>query len=605
MKLYLKVLKYIKPYWVMVILSFISSILFAAINAFSIWMISSLFSTIMKTRTNPLNVEPTNISINNKLEAITNQLIGNGPPIEQLKMLCLILLITFIIKNIFFMINKICLSFIGNRMIMDIRNDLFSHMQNLPLSFFHKNKSGELLAIMMNDVSNMRTTFTLTLQSLINEPISMLIILFMLLITNLKMTLYVLLTLPIAIIIITKLGQSIRRKSMRTSKQIAGLINVFQETISGIRIVKAFIMEQFENKKFFKENKKYYKFYFKQETTGNLTVPINDLIGISLGVMLLWIGGKEVLVLNTLDPDGFIRYIFYLFAMLQPARKLGSVNAQIQVGLASAERVFNIFNTKSNILNSKKPIIINSFNKNISFNKVSFKYERSKNISINNVSVKINKGDSLALVGNSGAGKSTFVDLIPRFYEINSGEILIDNINIKNINLENLRNLMGIVTQDTILFNDSIINNISYGQPKATFEEIKQAAKTANALEFIEKLPNGFNSTIGEKGTLLSGGQKQRISIARAILKNPEILILDEATSALDTESEKKVQNAIEKLVKNRTVIVIAHRLSTIINADQILVLNDGKLIELGTHSELIKNNGHYKKLYDIQFNKN
>tara|TARA_Y100000590_G_scaffold410778_1_gene504143 strand:- start:3100 stop:4383 length:1284 start_codon:yes stop_codon:yes gene_type:complete len=427
----------------------------------------------------------------------------------------------------------------------------------------------------------------------------------MLLITNLKMTLYVLLTLPIAIIIITKLGQSIRRKSMRTSKQIAGLINVFQETISGIRIVKAFIMEKFENKKFFKENKKYYKFYFKQETTGNLTVPINDLIGISLGVMLLWIGGKEVLVLNTLDPDGFIRYIFYLFAMLQPARKLGSVNAQIQVGLASAERVFNIFNTKSNILNSKKPIIINSFNKNISFNKVSFKYERSKNISINNVSVKINKGDSLALVGNSGAGKSTFVDLIPRFYEINSGEILIDNINIKNINLENLRNLMGIVTQDTILFNDSIINNISYGQPKATFEEIKQAAKTANALEFIEKLPNGFNSTIGEKGTLLSGGQKQRISIARAILKNPEILILDEATSALDTESEKKVQNAIEKLVKNRTVIVIAHRLSTIINADQILVLNDGKLIELGTHSELIKNNGHYKKLYDIQFNKN
>ncbi len=589
----------------MVILSFTSSILFAVINAFSIWMISSLFSTIMKTRTNPLNVEPTGISINNKLENITNQLIGNGPQIDQLKMLCFILLITFIIKNFFFIINRISLSFIGNRMIMDIRNHLFSHLQNLPLSFFHKNKSGELLSIIMNDVSRMRASFTLTLQSLINEPISMIIILFMLLITNVKMTVYVLFTIPIAAIIITKLGQSIRRKSMRSSKQIAGLINIFQETISGIRIVKAFIMEKFETKKFLKENKKYYKLTFKQENTGTLTIPINDLIGISLGVMLLWIGGREVLVLKTLDPDGFIRYILFLFAMLQPARKLGSINAQIQTGLASAERVFNIIDTKSNILNPKKPLIKKSFTNNILFNKVSFKYERSNNTSLNNISVKINKGESLALVGSSGSGKSTFVDLIPRFYEINSGEILIDNVNIKNINLEDLRSLMGIVTQDTILFNDSIINNISYGQPEATFEEIKLASKTANALEFIEKLPNGFNSTIGEKGTLLSGGQKQRLSIARAILKNPEILILDEATSALDTESEKKVQNAIEKLVENRTVIVIAHRLSTIINADQILVLNDGELMELGTHDELIKNNGHYKNLYDIQFNQN
>ena len=602
MKLYLKVLKYIKPYWAMVILSFTSSFLFAAINAFSIWMISSLFSTIMKTGINSGTLQSTNSSINNKFENIANQLIGSGSQMEQLKMLCFILLITFIVKNIFFIINRISLSYIGNKMIMNIRNDLYAHLQNLPLSFFHKSKSGELLSIIMHDVTNMRTAFTLSLQSLVNDPISIIIILFMLLITNVKMTLYVLFIVPIAAFIITKLGQSIRRKSMRSTIQIAGIMNIFQEAISGIRIVKAFIMEKFETKRFKKENEKYYKLTFKKENMGNLTIPINDLIGISLGVMLLWLGGKEVLISKTLDPDGFIRYIFYLFAMLQPAKKLGAVNAQIQTGLASSERVFNILNVKSNIINSIKPINISSFNNHIKFKDVFFQYENSIHTSLENINVKIKKGESLAIVGNSGAGKSTLVDLIPRFYEVTKGDILIDNINIKKIDLNNLRQLMGIVTQDTILFNDSIANNISYGQPNATINEIKLAAKTANALEFIENLENGFNTIIGEKGTLLSGGQKQRISIARAILKNPKILILDEATSALDTESERKVQIAIEKLVQNRTVIVIAHRLSTIKNADQILVLDNGKLIETGTHEKLIKNNGHYKKLHDIQF---
>ncbi|SVC81363.1 uncharacterized protein METZ01_LOCUS334217, partial [marine metagenome] len=255
-----------------------------------------------------------------------------------------------------------------------------------------------------------------------------------------------------------------------------------------------------------------------------------------------------------------------------------------------------------NIINPSKPTLIKTFNNHISFKNVSFQYEKSEHSSLKDVNVKINKGDTLALVGSSGAGKSTFVDLIPRFYEVTKGSILIDDINIQQINLENLRSFMGIVTQDTILFNDSIKNNICYGKPNANMEQILLAAKTANALEFIENLPNGFDTLIGEKGTLLSGGQKQRISIARAILKNPEILILDEATSALDTESERKVQIAIDKLVQNRTVIVIAHRLSTIINSNQIMVLDKGQLVEFGTHQELLKRNGQYKKLHDIQF---
>ena len=362
-------------------------------------------------------------------------------------------------------------------------------------------------------------------------------------------------------------------------------MNIFQEAITGIRIVKAFAMEKIEINRFFKENKKFFKLTFKKENMGNLTIPINDLIGIFIGVMLLWLGGKEVLIYGNLDSDGFIRYIIYLFAMLQPAKKLGTVFAQIQMGFASAERVFNIMDVKSNIVDPETPIMINDFKHQIKFDNVAFKYEMSEEKSLTDINVTIPMGSTLALVGSSGAGKSTFADLISRFYDVNSGSISIDGTNIRDMKIENLRSFMGIVTQDTILFNDTVFNNISYGKPDASMEKIRSAAETANALEFIENLHLGFNTIIGEKGTRLSGGQKQRISIARAILKNPKILILDEATSSLDTESERKVQEAIDKLVQNRTVIVIAHRLSTIINADQIIFLDEGRLMESGSHN--------------------
>ena len=350
------------------------------------------------------------------------------------------------------------------------------------------------------------------------------------------------------------------------------------------------------------ETKKYFSLTFKQENLRNLSTPINDLIGVSLGVILLWIGANEVIVHGNLTPDGFIRFIIYLFAMLQPARKLGNVNAQIQGGLASAERVFSIIDIESNITNPIHPVEIQEFTNHIKFNNVSFQYENSENLILSSININIHRGEVLALVGSSGAGKSTFADLIPRFYDVSSGEIIIDGIDIRKLTVENLRSLMGIVSQDTILFNDTVAHNISYGLPEAGIDEIRQAAKTANALEFIDNLPNGFDTIIGEKGTRLSGGQRQRISIARALLKNPDILILDEATSALDTESERKVQEAIDTLVQNRTVIVIAHRLSTITKADQIIVLDEGKIVESGTHKKLLEINGHYKHLYNIQF---
>ncbi|MDP7027832.1 MAG: ABC transporter ATP-binding protein [Candidatus Marinimicrobia bacterium] len=580
----------------------LSSLLFVMFNAFSIWMVSTLISTIMSPgKSIPLNTLNT-ASLHKRMEGLAYQLIGNGSQLEQLKMLCLILVISYIMKNVFFYINNVSMSYVQNRMIMDIRNQLFSHLQNLPLSFFKKSKSGELSSIIMNDVSSMRIAFTQSIQSLINEPISIFVLLGMLFIISSKLTLYALITVPISALIITKLGQSIRRKAMRSSLSIAGIMNILQETLSGIRVVKAFAMEKFEVKRFMSETKKYFSLTFKQENLRNLTTPINDLIGISLGVILLWIGANEVIVHGHLTPDGFIRFIIYLFAMLQPARKLGNVNAQIQGGLASAERVFSIIDIKSNITNPIQPVEIQEFTNHIKFNNVSFQYENSENLILSSININIHRGEVLALVGSSGAGKSTFADLIPRFYDVSSGEIIIDGIDIRKLTVENLRSLMGIVSQDTILFNDTVAHNISYGLPEAGIDEIRQAAKTANALEFIDNLPNGFDTIIGEKGTRLSGGQRQRISIARALLKNPDILILDEATSALDTESERKVQDAIDTLVQNRTVIVIAHRLSTITKADQIIVLDEGKIVESGTHEKLLEINGKYKHLYNIQF---
>ena len=571
-------------------------------NAFSIWMVSTLISTIMNPGKSVASNVLSTASLHEKMEGLAYQLIGSGSQLEQLKMLCLILVVSYVMKNIFFYINNVSLSYVQNRMIMDIRNQLFSHLQNLPLSFFKKSKSGELSSIIMNDVSSMRVAFTQSIQSLINEPISIFVLLGMLFIISSKLTLYALITVPLSALIITKLGQSIRRKAMRSSLSIAGIMNILQETLSGIRVVKAFGMEKFEVKRFMRETQKYFSLTFKQENMRNLSTPINDLIGVSLGVILLWIGANEVIIHGSLTPDGFIRFIIYLFAMLQPARKLGNVNAQIQGGLASAERVFSIIDIKSNITNHKHPAVIQDFTNHINFNNVSFQYENSKNLILSNINIKIHRGEILALVGSSGAGKSTFADLIPRFYDVTGGKITIDGVDIREITIENLRSLMGIVSQDTILFNDTVAHNISYGLPEAGIDEIRKAAKTANALEFIDNLPNGFDTIVGEKGTRLSGGQKQRISIARAILKNPDVLIMDEATSALDTESERKVQEAIDILVQNRTVIVIAHRLSTIKNADKIIVLDEGKIVESGTHDKLLAINGKYKHLYNIQF---
>ena len=600
MKTYLRILNFCKPYKVMILISIISSFLFALLNALSIWLVGSLITSIMLPTSNP------NKNDNSMFSSFESFLNPSNNPRDSLELLCILLLVTFLLKNIFFYINNISLAYVQTKMIVDVRNKLFNHIMYLPLSFFHKNKTGELTSIAINDVTNMRVAFANSVQSLINQPISLIVMLVMLFMISVKLSLIVFIGAPISLMVITVLANSIKRKAMRSSIQIAGLTTILQEMLTGIKIVKSFTAEGKEKIKFSVSNNRFFKLIMKEGRLVFLNAPINEMIGVSLGVILLYIGGLEVLASSPqkieLESEKFVRFIIFLFAMLQPVRKITGVASTMQLGIASAERVFSILDININTSDSKKSNPIDKFNSSITFENVSFTYDSSKKPAVQNLNFKINKGEYVALIGSSGAGKSTTIDLMMRFHDPQKGSIKFDDINLKDISKKALRKNIGIVPQDTILFNDTISNNISYGSDNDDFEKIKRASKAANALDFINDLPDGFETIVGERGAKLSGGQKQRISIARAIFKNPEILILDEATSALDSELENKVKEAIDNIVKDRTVIVIAHRLSTIINADKILVFNDGEIADSGTQKDLIKNSDIYIKLYNSQF---
>ena len=565
-------------------------------NTASLWMVSSLISNIL----NPVEFSNTsNNSIIGYLEKLTLELIGDGDDFHKLKMLCVMLFLTYLLKNVFLYISEVTMALINNKMIMDIRNKIFKHLQFLPLSFYNNNKTGEISSIVLTDGARMRMAVTDAARKLSKHPLNILFMITMLFLINVKMTLIALIIIPAVGSVVIIVGRSIRRKTKRTSKKIAGITNIINESIMGSQIVKSFVREQHQINKFINECKKYFKLMFRRDKLLFITTPLNDMIGVSIAITLLWIGGNEVFNNSSMSGDDFIKFIIYLFAIMQPAKSLASVNLSIQTSVASAERVFKIMD--ANTQDDENKLEKNNFESEIVYQNVSFNYLRDNEV-ISDVSLKIKKGTTTAIVGKSGSGKSTLVNLLPRFYEINDGEILIDNINCKDISLESLRSMIAIVPQDSFLFNDSIKNNIAFGDLKASLDEIKIAAKKANADNFINNLPQLYDTSIGERGIKLSGGQRQRVSIARAILKNSPILILDEATASLDTESEKKVHAAIDNLILDKTVIIIAHRLSTIINADNIIVMDDKKIIENGTHKDLLDKSKIYKSLYELQF---
>jgi subfamily B ATP-binding cassette protein MsbA len=470
------------------------------------------------------------------------------------------------------------------------------------MSFFDKANTGELTSIVLSDVANMRVAFGTSFHKAFVEPINILVFVSLLFIINIKLALFALIIVPFTAGVIFWMGRSIRRKAKRTAEQIAGIMGILTEILNSIRVVKAFGTERFEKNRFLNEQNYYYSLVFRQSKLRLTASPITETIGTFIGVLLLWIGGLDVLVAGTMGSEDFIRFILILFSVLGPVRVLGNVSIDLQKGAASAERVFRIMDTLPDIADKSDAITIDSFLNQIEFKNVGFKYEEGDTV-LRDVSFIIPKGKVVAFVGPSGAGKSTIADLIPRFYEVKSGEIQIDGHNIRDIKLRSLREKMGIVTQETILFDETIEFNITYGIEDYSQDDLESAAKAANAYEFILEQSNGFQTIIGEKGVRLSGGQRQRLAIARAILRNSPILILDEATSSLDTESERKVQIALENLMRGRTTLVIAHRLSTIQRADSILVLDKGQLVEAGNHESLINRGGLYAKLYKLIIN--
>ncbi len=607
--LYIRIFKLIRGYWPQILGSTIAALLYVAFNSASIWFTASLLNSILGNF-NDFIIEhealrtADNLNLNNQIKFITNEFIIRETAFETLKVLAILIVFVFILKNLFLYLKNIMIVHVQYDFITDLRNKLFHKYLNMSLSFFNEQKAGELTSIIINDVTNMRRAFTVGFQRAFVEPLNIITFLVLLFIINFKLALMALIIVPVSALAIIAIGRSVKRKSRRIAIKIATITNIISEILSSIRVVKAFTNEDYENRKFQSQTKKFFNLILKRARLRQTAAPLTEVIGVCVAIVLILIGGRNVLIDNVMTSEDFLRFILVLFSALAPIRMLSSVNMEVQTGLASAERVFDTLDSQSAIKIADNPLLIKQFNDKIKFENVTFKYADNEDKVLDNISFAINKGEVVALAGESGAGKSTIADLVPRFYDVDAGTVQIDGKDVRKLELKSLRKLMGIVTQETILFNDTIRANISYGLPNVQEDDIISAAKIANAYVFINEQPDGFNTVIGDKGVKLSGGQRQRIAIARAILNNPPILILDEATSSLDTKSEKLVQEALENLMTDRTVLVIAHRLSTIHKANKIIVLDKGRIIETGTHDSLLKASGHYKKLYDYQFNR-
>ena len=546
----------------------------------------------------PLSLNTTALKEN--FYAIISSIVDEKGKVEALFFICILVLVTFFFRNLFRYLSLYSLTPVRNGVVHDMRMDLHKKVISLPLPFFNEKRKGDITARMTSDLVEIEWSIMSSLEMLFKDPLNIILYLATLIVISPQLTIFVVILFPVTGIIIGLIGRSLKESSDIGQKKMGDLLSIIDENISGLRIIKAFNAEAHINRNFEKDSFEYKSIMTKLLRKKDLSSPMSEFLSTIVMVIVMWFGGQLVLSNNSvLTAQEFIGYILIFSQIIPPAKSLTTSYYHIQKGSASAQRIYEILDAENEIVESENPKYIKLLNNQIEFKNLTFSYEKQE--VLKDIDFSIGKGKVVALVGQSGSGKSTLADLLARFYDINKGEILIDNNNIKEIALNDLRSLMGIVSQDSILFNDTIFNNIRLGNVNASEHEVIEAAKIANAHEFIKATENGYSTNIGDSGNKLSGGQKQRLSIARAILKNPEILILDEATSSLDTESERLVQDALDKLMHSRTSLVIAHRLSTIQNADEILVLENGRIIERGTHQELITQNGHYKKLSDLQ----
>jgi subfamily B ATP-binding cassette protein MsbA len=528
------------------------------------------------------------------------QTINTYGELQALMYISVLIVILFFLKNLFRYLAMFFLAPIRNGVVKDLRNDLYYKVLILPLSYYSDQRKGDLIARMTSDVTEIEWSVMSSLEMVFREPITIISFLITLFIISPMLTGFVLIMLPVSGLLIGQIGKSLKRTSDKGQKKMGYLLSLIEETISGLRIIKAFNAIDATQANFDKENRMYTKLMIRLYRKRDLASPLSEFLGVLVVVVILWFGGRIVLNPHSgLDAEVFLVYIGIFTQLIPPSKSIVQAIYNIQKGAASIQRIQEVLEADEVIVEKTDAIEINVFNHEIEYKNISFRYETED--VLKNINLKLQKGKTIALVGASGSGKSTMADLLPRFYDPTGGELLIDGKDVRDYRIDHVRGLMGIVSQETILFNDSIFNNIALGIKNVSEEDVIRAAKIANAHEFIIQTPLGYQTNIGDRGTKLSGGQRQRISIARAVLKNPPIMILDEATSALDTESERLVQEALENLMKNRTSLVIAHRLSTIQFADEIVVLNKGEIAERGTHVSLLSQNSLYRKLYDMQ----
>jgi subfamily B ATP-binding cassette protein MsbA len=600
------ILRYEKKYRKFTILNILFNILYAIFNVLSVLafipVLGILFNTDNTVIKVPLYTGIRSVAAYAKesFYYFISQKIENEGAIEVLFFICLLTFSLFLFKNLFRYLASYVLVFLRNGIVKDLRDKLYHKIITLPLAYFSEKKKGDIIARMTIDVQEVEVSFLTSLEAIVREPLTVIISLTMMLILSVKLTLFVFVLLPISGFIISSISKKLKANSLKAQKETGNFLSFIEETLTGLKIIKGFNAEKVIQEKFNTSTTKFRNLMSSVLHRKTLASPMSEFLGSATIIAILYYGGKLVLENNSpLKAEEFFGYIVLFYTVLNPIKAITTAYYNIQKGEASAERIMEVLNTKNSIKDKPNAAVKNGFTNKIEFKNISFKYKDT--FVLKDFSLTINKGETVALVGQSGSGKSTLANLITRFYDVNKGEVLIDNQNIKDVTKKSLRGLMGIVSQDSILFNDTIENNIKLGTQAATEDAILEAAKIANADEFIQNLPEKYKTNIGDSGNTLSGGQKQRLSIARAVLKNPPIMILDEATSALDTESEQLVQTALEKMMQNRTSLVIAHRLSTIQKADTIVVMKKGKIVEQGKHEELLALKGEYFKLVTMQ----
>ncbi|WP_027067362.1 ABC transporter ATP-binding protein [Maribacter sp. Hel_I_7] len=605
MNYFKKILRFAKPYKIYAILNIISNVFYAL---FSTLAMISLFPmlNVLFNQTEKIYIKPKWNGISDLKDFVTDSLnfyvterSEHSDPGEVLMLMVGLIITMFLLKNLFNYLAMYFITFLRNGVLKDLRNELYDKTIELPISYYSEKRKGDTIARITSDVLEIQHSFLSILELIVREPLTIIFTIIAMLAISPKLTLFVFLFLPVSGFLISLIGKSLKRKSDKVQNEQGYFLSILEETLGGLRVIKAFNAESVFAKKFQASTKRFFNFSNSLLNRQNLASPTSEFFGIAAIGVILWYGGQMVLVDKTLEAELFITYMALSYQILTPAKSISKASYSVKKGNAAAERVLEVLETENPISEIDNPIHQETFNNEVAINNISFKYEDE--YVLKNFNLIVEKGKTVALVGQSGSGKSTIANLVTRFYDVNEGDISIDGNNIKNLSKKSLRGLLGLVTQDSILFNDTVKNNIGLGKENATDEEIIDAAKIANAHDFIMDLPKGYDTNIGDSGNKLSGGQKQRLSISRAVLKNSPIMILDEATSALDTESERLVQDALEKMMKNRTSIVIAHRLSTIQNADTIVVLLKGEIVEQGTHAELLELNGTYKKLVQMQ----